>query len=322
LELLPSLITVDWSGPDRGVVAAVAARRVRYLYWSDAPGEVDLSATSVVQVRLGGDGLRSIRLPASTRRLQLNDPPLPALRVEAPDDGRGMELQLFWRTADRERLRIPTGLSRITSAWLWPDREVTLSVVADLTDLRSLQVTFENAPGTLTGLSALRSLPALRTLQFECAYDWDPDALPELPALRELVLDGVRRTTAAAIRSRFKGGGVKVTARGTKTDTWLAAHLFNPFRDWVEDAKGFGAAACEAYIKARTAVDAAGPARAQAREAALRGLVADLNAIQARYELIDTHHREYAAGVYLTLAGDAGVDAALATRWLDEDRTW
>jgi hypothetical protein len=57
LAKLPNLITVEWSGADRGVVAAATARHVQYLYWSDAAGEVDLSATSVKQVRLGGAGL-------------------------------------------------------------------------------------------------------------------------------------------------------------------------------------------------------------------------------------------------------------------------
>jgi hypothetical protein len=325
LDKLPKVTTVEWSGSDRGVAAAAAARRVRYLYWSAANGEIDLSGTSVTHVRLGGAGLRRILLPASIQRLQLNDPPLPELRVEAPDSGRGLQLQLFWRTANREQIRIPAGLNRITSLWLWPDREAMLSVVAGLADLQSLTVTFANAPGTVTDLSALRSLPALRTLQFDSAYDWDPDALPELPALQELVLHGTRRSTAAATKNRLKGRGVRVTISGTKTDTWLAAHLFNPFRDWIEESKAFGTAACKAYAKARTALDAAataGPERSQAVEAALRGLVADLNAIDTRYELIDTINREHAAEVYLVLARHANVDVTMAARWLDEDREW
>lgn len=325
LAKLPNVITVEWSGPDRGVVAAAAARGVQYLYWSDADDAVDLSATSVTHVRLDGPGLRHVRLPASIQQLQLNDPPRPELRVEAPDDGHGRDLSLFWRTANGEQVRIPAGLSRITSLWLWPDRELTLSVVAGLADLRELTVTFENPPGTLTALSALRSLPALRTLQLDDAYDWDPDTLPDLPALEKLVLNGARRGTAAALKSRLQGRGVKVISRDTKTETWLAAHLFNPFRDWADDSPAFGAAACKAYGRARTAIDTAtatGPEQAQAREAALRGLVADLNAIQARYGLIDTINREHAAEVYLALARHADVDTAMAARWLDEDRAW
>lgn len=325
LAKLPNVITVEWSGSDRGVVAAVAARRVPYLYWSDADGQIDLSGTSVIHVRLGGAGLRRILLPTSIQRVQLNGPPLPKLRVEASDSGRGLQLQLFWRTANRAQILIPAGLSQITSLWLWPDREVALSVVAGLAELQSLTVTFENAPGTLTELFALQQLPALRTLQFDSAYDWDPDALPDLPALQELVLNGVRRSTAAAMKNRFKGRRVKVTISGTKTDTWLATHMFNPFRDWIEESTAFGTAACKAYTKARTALDAAaaaGPERSQAVEAAFRGLVADLNGIDARYGLIDTINREYAAEVYLALAHHSNVDATVAARWLDEDREW
>jgi hypothetical protein len=101
--------------------------------------------------------------------------------------------------------------------------------------------------------------------------------------------------------------------------------MFNPFRDWIEDSKAFGTAACKAYTKARTAIDAAaatGAEQSRAREAALRGLVADLNAIDARYELIDTINREHAAEVYLGLARHANIDAGMAAQWLDEDREW
>ena len=124
LEKLPNLITVNWSGTDRGVVAAAAARRLQYLYWSDTDGDIDLSVTAVIHVRLSGAGLRRVRLPVSLQRLQLNDPSLPELVVEAPDDGRGLDLHLFWRTANREQVRIPAGLNRITSAPMstptWP----------------------------------------------------------------------------------------------------------------------------------------------------------------------------------------------------------
>lgn len=325
LEKLPDLITIMWSGPDRGVVAAAAARGVRFLYWSDADGDVDLSGCSVESVRLGGAGLCSVRLPTTIRRLQLNDPPLPDLPVEAPDNGHGLQLQLFWRTANRDQIRVPAGLLRVTSLWLWADREITLSVLEGLADLEELQIAFSTAPGTLTDLSALRLLPALRTVEFDSAYDWDPHTMPRLPHLRQFVLDGVRRTTADTMKAALKGSPVKLTVRGTKTDTWLAVNMFNPFRDWIHDSKAFGTAACKAYTKARTAVDAApanGPERTPALESALRGLVADLNAINARHEHIDTLNREHAIDVLLDLADHAGVPTNLAERWIDADRRW
>jgi hypothetical protein len=118
---------------------------------------------------------------------------------------------------------------------------------------------------------------------------------------------------------------VTVSASGTKTETWLAAHMNNPFRDWVDDSRAFGTAACRAYTTARSAVDAApaaGPHREPAVQAALRGLIADLNAINARFEQIDTINREHAIDVYLELARHANTDIALAEQWVDEDRQW
>src|SRR5215813_8299384 len=43
LEALPHCLTVEWSGPDRGIIDAVGARLgIRFLYWSDAVGDLDL----------------------------------------------------------------------------------------------------------------------------------------------------------------------------------------------------------------------------------------------------------------------------------------
>jgi hypothetical protein len=56
----------------------------------------------------------------------------------------------------------------------------------------------------------------------------------------------------------------------------------NPFRNWVQESKPFGKAACAAYTRALCAVDAIqpqSPDRLAAAERALRRLVADLNAI-------------------------------------------
>jgi hypothetical protein len=108
LDELPQLLTVEWAGPARGIVEAVAARPgVQFLYWSDAVGEVDLAATRLDSVRLDGPDLRSVRLPRSVRQLSLGRVPAdfgttprtatvhPALQVEAPERGHGLDLRLF-----------------------------------------------------------------------------------------------------------------------------------------------------------------------------------------------------------------------------------
>jgi len=50
--------------------------------------------------------------------------------------------------------------------------------------------------------------------------------------------------------------------------------------------------------------------------------VDDLNAINARHELIDTINREYAFDVLLELADHAGLATADAERWINADRRW
>jgi hypothetical protein len=58
--------------------------------------------------------------------------------------------------------------------------------------------------------------------------------------------------------------------------------MANPFRDWVEDSKALGQAACEAYNLARAPLTPSHPRHPIAwtlAERALRGLVADLNVV-------------------------------------------
>ena len=317
LDKLPQCITVEWSGAERGVIAAVAARQVKFLYWNGASGDIDLTPTGVTDVRLDGAGLRSVRLPASATMLLLKRP-AEALRVDAPDSGHGMDLRFFTHGPD---VTIPEGLSRVAKLWLWVAGEVSASVLAGLTDLRELDITFGDPPGILTDAQGLRAHHGLRSLRLDDAYGWDPASLPELPSLRHLELNGTRRTTAVAVKARFEATGIEVTVRGAKSEAWLAAHMTNPFRDWVEESKPFGTAACKAYARALLAVEAIAPEapdRLAAAERALRGLVADLNAIAAKYQLIDTIYREQAGDAFFGLAERARVPTDQAERWFGE----
>jgi hypothetical protein len=105
--------------------------------------------------------------------------------------------------------------------------------------------------------------------------------------------------------------------RGAKTDTWLAANLDNPFRDWADDNPRAATAACKAYADALRAIDAAtgtGPHQI------LRAMVQRFNAIDAKYSIIDTPRREQVAEAYATLAERAGVSVDEALQRLDEER--
>ncbi|MFC0029995.1 hypothetical protein ACFFMM_10720 [Micromonospora chaiyaphumensis] len=320
LDALPQCLTVEWSGPERGIIEAVAARPgIRFLYWDDAVGDIDLTSTNLGTVRLNGAGLRSVRLPKSVGTLLLRRPPA-ALRVEAPEMGHGLDLRLFPYTSD---LVVPDGLHRTRKVWLWVGGEMSAAVLAGLTDLEDLRLTFGEPPGVLTDLPELGRHQRLHSLQLDDAYGLDPENLPELPSLRHLTLNGTRRATATAVKARLKGGAVTVSVNGAKSEAWLAAHMDNPFRDWVEDSEAFGQAACAAYNRARRAVDAIAPEapdRLDAAERALRGLVAELNVADDEHGLIDTNYREQAWAVFCDLAKRLCVPETQVTSWFDEGR--
>ena len=315
LDKLPECLTVQWSGPERGIIDALAARPdIRFLYWSDASGDIDLTATHVGTVRLDGARLRSIRLPESVTSLLLQKPPA-TLRVDAPDSGRGLDLRFFPYGPD---VVIPDGLRGVSKLWLWVGGAVSARTLAELTGLEELTITFGDPPGVATDLDVLRTFERLRSLQLDDADGLDPEELPDQPSLRHIELQGTSRTIAAAVEARFGGRGVDVTIIGAKSEAWLSAHMDNPFRDWVKDSEAFATAACEAFDRARRAI---GPSEDRdAAERALHRFVADLNAIQSEYGMIETDYREQAWDAYRGLAERAHVPVRQAGRWFDEAR--
>jgi hypothetical protein len=309
---------VEWSGPDRGIVDAVGTRLgIRFLYWSDAVGDLDLRGTHLGTVRLEGARLRSVRLPRLIETVLLRKPPA-NLQVEAPDEGRRVDLRLFQYGPD---VVIPAGLRRAPKVWLWVGGAFSAAVLAALSDLEQLTLTFDAPPGNITDLSQLQQHHRMHTLQLDDAYGLDPDALPELPQLRHLVLNGTRRITATTLRRRFQRGTVELSVNGAKSEAWLAVHMNNPFRDWVEESKAFGQAACKAYTRAWRAIEAIepeAPDHLTVGERALRDLVADLNTIDSEYGLIDTIYREQAWDAFQDLAGRLHIPEARASEWFDE----
>lgn len=295
---------IEWDGPERGVIEAIRVHWISGLTWHNADGDVDLARTRVTGVRIGGAGLRSLTLPVSTEDLRLDDPP-PDLRVEAPDL---TGAQVFCEHS--EKVTIPEGLHGIRKLWLRTGERFCFSVLDRLTALEELRVELRS-PGSLSGLDRLVRHQRLRLLEISNAYDWVPGELPELPSLRRLELDGTREAILVALKTRFAGSTVEVEAEGAMPDGWLAEHIDNPFRDWVEESEPFGAAACEAYNRAVAGVQA-GDA-----EGALRGLAADLDALDEEYGLIDTMLREEAWEIFLELAESAGVPQELAEAWFD-----
>lgn len=302
--------SVTWSGDDRGLSAALAARPIiDTVYWQYPPAEVNLSASAITNVFFG-PGLRSLLLPAGASVCAFGDGAVPT-SVTAHDDGRWIDLSLRGAAPS-----VPAGLRAVREMRIDAGGAVSVAALAALPALTSLTVQWSRGPGRLDDPAALAGLSTLRELYLVGGYGLGADTLPDLPALRHLVIDGVPRSVAAALKARYGATPVRVTVRGAKSDTWLRANIENPFRDWVDDDERGGTAACRAYATALRGIDQ-NPADAERR---LRTLVEALNRIDGRHGLIDTLRREEAADAFFGLARRAGVPNADAEAWFDDWR--
>lgn len=322
LDAFPQAKTIEWSGTARGLPEALTGRpRFHYLNWHDAAGDIDLSQTGVKSLRLYGcAGVRSLRLPESPELLMLGGPSAD-LRVEGTGEPHGLRLILFPAGGD---VVIPGGVLHAHDVWLRVGGELSAAALSGFTALTDLRITFDDSPGKLRDPQSLTGHRNLRGLALDSAFDLDPAAFPVLPSLRRLHLTWTRKSVAAALRARFRGTGVKVGVYGALTDTWLAEQKDNPFMDWVIDSKGAAKAAGAAYARVREVTDtgtAERPVPAAEAERALRLFIADVNALDEKYSVLDTAERERVGDVYDELAGRFGLDPrAEAADWFDEDR--
>ncbi|MGI5146800.1 hypothetical protein ACQEVC_10505 [Plantactinospora sp. CA-294935] len=319
LDALPRCTTLTWRGPARGLPEALAARPiVSSLTWHDPPAEVDLAASSLTDLTLHGSGVRTLRLPPTLLRCRLAGS-VPAT-VDAAEWGRWISLSV--EVTDTP-VPLPAGLHGVRRLGLRGDGVISAASLGELAELETLLLSWQKAPGLLVDADPLATLPRLYAVELLDGYGCAADTLPELPALRHLEVDGLRRSVVAPLRSRYRGSRVELLLRGAKSDAWLEANFGNPFRDWVDDDPRGGTAACRAYATALRAVDrlpADGAGRVEAAEPILRALVDALNRIEQRYEIIDTVNREQAGDVFLALADRAGVPADLADTWFDDWR--
>jgi hypothetical protein len=123
-------------------------------------------------VRIDGVELRRVRLPSSATTLLLRDPST-SLIVQAPDDGRGIDLRIF---TSGSAIAIPAGLVAATTPWIRAAGDMSAAVLAGMTDLHSLRISFTELPGRLTDVHALAVHRRLHTLEIESAYDGNPQA--------------------------------------------------------------------------------------------------------------------------------------------------
>jgi hypothetical protein len=308
LDHLGRCTNIRWTGPDRGLSAALAGHPlISTIVWDDAPAEVDLSGTGVQNLTISGPSLRRLTLPSTLIYVNLSQYD-PQLVVQTNDYVRlGITL-----TGDAA---IPDGLRGVSHLVVEGGGEITADRFSGLPNLLDLTITFRTGPGELRNLSAMSTLDKLVNLTLTDAYAVDASLLPDLPALAYLGLNGVRRSTVAAVKARYRTTPVRLSLSGAKNDTWLAANLDNPFRDWADDDERGGAAACKAYAAAVRAID-----KGEDASSALQRLVKELNRIDSKYAFIDTLRREEAGDAFHILAARAGVDEDEADRWFDSWR--
>ncbi|MBO3741184.1 hypothetical protein [Actinoplanes flavus] len=347
LDAFPRSRNILWSGADRGLAEALRPRpRIRFLEWRDPVGDIDLTGTAVGALRVLGCGeLRSLRLPGMETLLLAGRSR--SLRVDLPDAGYDVSLRWFPDGLHRMRdagepgvrlsdglhrmrgggepgVRLPDGLHRVRNLWLRVGAGVSASVLSGLTELTDLRVDFEDPRSTLEDPHLLAACSRLRAVSLFGAYALGPDDLPDLPELRRLEVDGIRRSVAGALRDRYRGSAVRVRIRGDVADAWLARNLGNPFRNWVEESEAAAEEAGSAYARALAAAEGivpSAPDRLPRAERALRRFIADVNGLDQRYGVIETAEREQVWDVYLDLAARFHVPAREGpAEWFDDGR--
>ncbi len=211
LDDLPRCTSVAWSGPDRGLRAALVAHPIiSDLTWVDPPERVDLSGTYLTRLRISGGAVTDLRLPPGMATLKLDDDARVA-SVTAADDGR-------WLRVIADHAEVPRGLTGVQDLELTGEGTISATVLHDLCDLRRLRLTWRSAPGTLSDPVALASLAHLADIRLLGAFGVDDHTLPDLPALRWLVCDGVYRKAAAAIEARYRDADVRLDITGVEPE--------------------------------------------------------------------------------------------------------
>ncbi|MET7337058.1 hypothetical protein [Nonomuraea sp. NPDC005650] len=314
LDALPRVTSLTWAGPDRGLAAALSSRPiVTALHWAGPPEEVDLGGTHLNELTFAEGSPRRLVLPPTLTRLRLGaDGPPPEL-VTAAAGGRWIRLTT--------RSGVPAGLSGVREVALEVAGDVPLMALDGLAELESLRIQWLRPHGGLTGTAAF---PRLHTLELIDAYGVEASMLPPPGgALRHLGVASLRSSQSGPIKQRYRGSSVEVRLRGAKSDKWLAANIDNPLRNWVDDDRRAGAAACRAYTVASEAIgrlSADDPGGVADARQTLREFVDRLNDLDGRHGLIDTLRREEAGDAFVALATRAGVPAGEAGSWFDEWR--
>jgi len=324
LDRLTELVEIYYGGGDPGVQEYVASRHgISRLGWSGhRQSRIDLSGSELTEFSFDcGEQPLEVLLPTAGTlcRLAMKPPANPAVhQIQAPKAGEGIYLTVNCQGLADAPYAI-SGLERLNSLSLFNVKQVRLERLLPYQEL--VELTIIGPPGAIPDLERLAGFPKLRRLVLRDCYDLNAEALPPaaaFPALEKVEIDGIRQADAASFAQRLAGiPGLSI--RGKRSDAWLRANLYNPFREWPEEhSPTVGKAAMSAYRKAALGLDRR-PTDPDAARAILEAFIQTLNRLSARNPF-DTIQREQAFDAFDELASRVADVIPLATmrEWFDE----
>ena len=192
--------------------------------------EIDLSRTHLDQLTIDIDGLERLVLPDSMAQLTLRGKGVPErLQVVAVGNGRWISVRASGTVPSVRGLEGARGLRLDSMA------KLDLGEAADIFPGVEYLHVF-GAPGMLTGLAALSTLPKLEALWLCDLFGYGPEEFPapgQLPTLTSLSLDSLPADVAAAVRKAYKKASrVDLSVSKPRAAEWLEENLENPLRQW------------------------------------------------------------------------------------------
>jgi hypothetical protein len=216
LDRLPRCTTLIWSGPDRGLTAALAAHPIiERLVWHDALAAVDLAATGLTALTFSGRPPVRLALPRAVHTLELTGSSAPAV-VTVADDGRWLRLRLDLGGDLGVPVvpPIPAGLHRVRDLDLAVDGTLSVAPLRALEELEALRIAWDKGPGRLVDTGALAGLRRLASIELVDGHAIGAGDLPDLPGLTHLSVSGLPRQVADDFRARYRGSRVNLQIRG------------------------------------------------------------------------------------------------------------
>lgn len=194
--------------------------------------ELDLSRTHLQSVSIDDENMLVVRLPQSCALLTFTGKVHPDLKVEAPDGGKNLIIQI---NAEKQNGLVPCfGI---------PDLgQLTLSSVSDL-DIKQIPQYYPHLnwlrligkPGNVKNIDALSLLNELKSIVFNDIFGFTGEEFPKPESwtdLKRMSLESIPEEAGKYIKKLFKGKVEDLDIRKLRKPEWLAENLDNPLRHW------------------------------------------------------------------------------------------